>query len=338
MKFIENYSLKNLNTFGVEVNTKLFVEINSKEELIQLISTDEFKKDDRFILGGGSNILFTKDYNGLVIKNNIGGISNIEENDDFVILKSGAGVIWDDLVKYCVEKEYWGIENLSLIPGTVGAVPIQNIGAYGTEIVDVFESLTAIDLNTKEEKTFVKDECNFSYRNSVFKNIYKNKFCIVDVSLKLSKKYNSNLTYKALSEYLKSKNILNPSIKDISNSIREIRQSKLPDPEKIGNAGSFFKNPVINKKDFEETFSKLDNIVYFIVSENEVKIPAAWLIENSGLKGFNKGNVGTYKHQPLVLINKSNATGKELYDFSQFIIEEVKTKFGIELEREVNII
>ncbi len=247
---IQNHSLKNLNTFGVDVKAKLFAEIFSEEELVELLSDTKYKLERKIILGGGSNILFTKDFDGLIVKVSASEINILEEDSQSVLIEADAGVNWDKLVKYCVEKNYGGIENLTLIPGTVGAAPIQNIGAYGQELSDTFYSLDGVYIETGEKKTYNKNECRFSYRSSIFKEELKNKFIITSVRLKLSKDQKANTVYKSLREYLSKKGIANPSIKDISRAVEKIRKQRLPDPEKIGNAGSFFKNPEISHEFF----------------------------------------------------------------------------------------
>src|SRR4030066_825899 len=263
MLVLQNHSLKKLNTFGVEVKAKLLAEVFSENELIEILSAVKFKSERKLILGGGSNILFTKDFDGLIIKVSITGIKVLEGKGESVIVETGAGVIWNELVKFCVDKNYGGIENLTLIPGTVGAAPIQNIGAYGQELADTFVSLNGIFIETGEQKTFSKNECRFSYRSSIFKEEFKNEFIISSIRLKLSNISKTNTSYKALSDYISIKGIANLTIKDVSTAVAEIRRSKLPDPEKVGNAGSFFKNPEINHETFEELKLEFSDIVSF---------------------------------------------------------------------------
>ncbi len=335
MEIKQNISLLAYNTFRIDVKAKYFVEVNSTEDLRLLISTDEFKSNKRFVLGGGSNLLLTKDFDGIVIRLAIKGIKVCEEDDD-VYVEAGAAEVWNDFVQYNVNKGYAGLENLSLIPGTVGASPIQNIGAYGVEIKDHFFSLEAFDLSSGEIKKFTKEQCEFGYRESVFKNKYKGQYIITSVVFKLSKTPNLKLHYGAIEEELKKRNILNPSIKDVAKVVSEIRVSKLPDPSTIGNSGSFFKNPIIDKATFERVLSNFPDVVNYPAGEGYVKLAAGWLIEQCGWKGKQIGNVGTWKNQALVIVNHGNASGKEIYDFSELIINSVFERFGVSLEREVN--
>ncbi|MAT58303.1 MAG: UDP-N-acetylenolpyruvoylglucosamine reductase [Ignavibacteriae bacterium] len=334
----ENESLKNLNTFGIDVSSKYFAEISSVNDLLQLLSEEKYKSEQKLILGGGSNILFTKNYNGLIIANNIKGITVEDVNENEVIISASGGEVWDDLVDFAVNNNYGGIENLKLIPGKVGASPIQNIGAYGVELKDTFLELTAINIHTLEEVRFKNQECRFNYRYSIFKDEYKDQFIITDVKFKLSKNPKINIEYDSLKKEIE---IINPSeltIKVVSEAVKRVRESKLPDPLKIGNAGSFFKNPTIDKSKLLFLQKGYEQIPNYIINENEFKIPAGWLIEKSGLKGIQMGNAGTYKNQALVLINNGNASGKEILDLALYIQNEVKKNFGIELIPEVNII
>lgn len=334
----ENESLKNLNTFGIDVSSKYFAEISSVNDLLQLLSEEKYKSEQKLILGGGSNILFTKNYNGLIIANNIKGITVEDVNENEVIISASGGEVWDDLVDFAVNNNYGGIENLKLIPGKVGASPIQNIGAYGVELKDTFLELTAINIYTLEEVRFKNQECRFNYRYSIFKDEYKDQFIITDVKFKLSKNPKINIEYDSLKKEIE---IINPSeltIKVVSEAVKRVRESKLPDPLKIGNAGSFFKNPTIDKSKLLFLQKEYEQIPNYIINENEFKIPAGWLIEKSGLKGIQMGNAGTYKNQALVLINNGNASGKEILDLALHIQNEVKKNFGIELIPEVNII
>jgi UDP-N-acetylmuramate dehydrogenase len=338
MLLLQNYSLKNLNTFGVDVKAKLFAEVFSEDELVELINDKKNKTERKFILGGGSNVLFTKDFDGLIIKVSISGINVIEENNESVLIEAGAGVIWDDLVKFCVERNYGGIENLTLIPGTVGAAPIQNIGAYGQELADTLASLSGIFFKSGERKTFSKSECRFAYRSSIFKEEFKNEFIISSVRLKLSKSSKTNTSYKGLSDYLSKKGITNPTIKDVSTAVAENRRSKLPDPAKIGNAGSFFKNPILNENSFRSLKAEYPDIVSFSSDSGQIKISAGWLIEKCGWKGKRAGDVGTSPDHALIICNFGNSTGAEILEFAMRIKEEVANKFGIKLEEEVNIL
>jgi UDP-N-acetylmuramate dehydrogenase len=338
MKYFENYSLKNLNTFGIEASTKYFTEIFSEKELIELLSDEKSKHEKKMVLGGGSNILFTKNFNGLLIKNSISSINVLEENDDSVLIEAGAGVIWNDLVKFCVERNFGGIENLTLIPGTVGAAPIQNIGAYGQELADTFYSLDGFYFENCEKKTFSKSECGFSYRSSIFKEKLKDKFIVTSIKLKLNKIFKLNDSYKTLNEYIEKAGIKDPTIRNISDAVAEIRRSKLPDPSKLGNAGSFFKNPEVNFETLEKLKSEYPDIKSFPSESGKVKISAGWLIEKCGLKGKQIGDVGTSPDHALVICNFGNATGNEILEFAMRIKQEVANKFGITLQEEVNIL
>jgi UDP-N-acetylmuramate dehydrogenase len=338
MKLIENYSLKNLNTFGIEAHTKYFAEIFSEEELVELLSDDKCRRERKIVLGGGSNILFTKNFNGIVIKNSITGINVLKENEDSVLIEIGAGVIWNDLVNFCVQRNFGGIENLTLIPGTVGAAPIQNIGAYGKELADIFYSLNGFYFENCEKKTFSNSDCKFSYRSSIFKENLKDKFIITSIKLKLNKKFKLNTSYKTLNEYLEKAGIKNPSIRNISDAVAEIRRSKLPDPSKLGNAGSFFKNPEVNYETLEKMKSVYPDIKSFPSESGKVKLSAGWLIEICGWKGKRVGDVGTSPDHALVICNFGNATGGEILEFAMRVKEEVANKFGITLQEEVNIL
>ena len=334
----ENISLKEYNTFGLEANARYFCEINSKEDLIKLISSDLFKKSKYLILGGGSNILLTSDYDGLVIKNNICGQEIIEENEAFVKIRSYSGNVWHKLVIYCVNNGWGGIENLSLIPGSVGAAPMQNIGAYGVELKNVFESLEAIELSTGKLKTFSKADCKFEYRQSIFKNKLKDKFFIYSINLKLSKSPDINTSYGAIKDTLKEMKISDPGIKDVSNAVISIRRSKLPDPIVLGNSGSFFKNPIIENDFYNKIKKTYPNIVGYPNGETHTKVAAGWLIEQCGFKGKRVGNTGSHKDQALVLVNYGNAKGEEIWSLAKNIKKSVKETFGIDIDPEVNII
>lgn len=337
----EDFSLKAHNTFGVEAKAKYFVEVSTIEELKEAISfsNSQIPKTPVLFLGGGSNILFTRDFDGLTIKLNLTGISEkiINENEVWVTAKAGEN--WHNFVMYCLDKNYGGLENLSLIPGNVGTSPMQNIGAYGTEIKDVFVSCKVLDLESLELKTFDLVECRFGYRDSIFKQEGKGKYVILEVTFKLTTKNHIIKTeYGAIKSELENLGIEHPTIQDVSKAVINIRQSKLPDPKETGNAGSFFKNPTIPLAQFEKLKEKFENIQGY-PNGNFVKVPAGWLIEQSGWKGKQIGNVASHKLQALVIINATgNATGKEVFDFSTEIINSVKEKYGIELEREVNII
>ena len=335
----ENFSLKPYNTFGVDAKSKYFIEINNIEELKDALSFSKAKSLPLLLLGGGSNILLTKDFDGLAIKLNLKGISEENLNENEVLVTAKAGENWHEFVLDCLGKNYGGLENLSLIPGNVGTSPMQNIGAYGTEIKDVFVSCKVLDLENLELKTFNLEECRFGYRDSIFKQEGKGRYIILEVTFKLTKKdHHIKTEYGAITAELKNMGIEQPTIQDVSKAVISIRQSKLPDPKEIGNAGSFFKNPTIPLVQFEALQQKFENIQGY-PNGDRVKVPAGWLIEQCGWKGKQIGNVASHKLQSLVIINATGtATGKEIFDFSTEIINSVKEKFGIELEREVNII
>jgi UDP-N-acetylmuramate dehydrogenase len=333
----ENVSLKNFNTFGIDVSARYFVEIGHEDELVELFMDPQWLQMARLVLGGGSNMLMVKDFQGLVIRINIRGIDHrINHNEVFV--EAGAGEVWNDMVNFCVAREYAGIENLSLIPGSVGASPIQNIGAYGVELKDVFYSCKAFEIATGTFRKFTNEDCRFGYRDSIFKNELKEKFIITSVKFKLSLTPNLNLKYGVIEQELANRDISHPTIKDVSQVVSHIRVAKLPDPSTIGNAGSFFKNPVITSDQFEQVHSKFPEIVSYPAGNGQVKLAAGWLIEQCGWKGKVVGHTGTWKNQALVLVNHGGATGEEVYSFSSQIIDSVYRKFGVLLEREVNII
>ena len=328
-------SLKEYNTFGIEVLANNFNKAQNEDEIFNFIKKNQ---NTPFILGGGSNILFKNNILKPILKIEIKGIEIIDENENYVFISVGAGENWNDFVKWTLIKNYGGIENLSLIPGNVGSAPIQNIGAYGVELKDVFHSCRAISVKEKILKIFNKKQCNFTYRSSIFKEKLKNKYIISRVTFKLSKSNHViNSEYKPLKDLLQNRGNLNPTIQDISKLVIEIRTSKLPDPKKIGNCGSFFKNPIISSLKFKKLFKEYDTIPNYKISENKFKIPAAWLIEECGFKGKIEGNTGTHKKHALVIINKGGATGEEIYNFSQKIKKSVLKKFNILLEEEVNI-
>ncbi|WP_419488086.1 UDP-N-acetylmuramate dehydrogenase [Chryseobacterium bernardetii] len=335
----ENFSLKPYNTFGVDAQAKYFVEINSIEELRDALTFSKKNTLPLLFLGGGSNILLTKDFDGLAIKLNLKNISEKDLNENEVLVTAKAGENWHEFVMYCLSKNYGGLENLSLIPGNVGTSPMQNIGAYGTEIKDVFVCCQVLDLENFELTTFDLEKCRFGYRDSIFKQEGKGRYIILDVTFKLTKKEHQIKTeYGAITSELQNLGITNPTIQDVSKAVINIRQSKLPDPKQIGNAGSFFKNPTIPLVQFEDLKQKFNNIQGY-PNGDMVKVPAGWLIEQCGWKGKQIGNVASHKLQSLVIINATGkATGKEIFDFSTEIINSVQEKFGIELEREVNII
>ena len=338
MNIIENYPLLKLNTFGVDVKAKYFTSINKINELIEATKTNVFKDLELLILGGGSNILFTKDFDGLVILNNIKGKEIISQNQQSIFLKIGAGENWHELVMYCVDNGWGGIENLSLIPGNTGTAPMQNIGAYGVEIKETFVELEALEISSGKIVKFNNSDCEFGYRESVFKNKMKNQYIILNITLELKKNPVLNINYGDVKAILESQNIKNPAIKEVSNAIIRIRQSKLPDPKKIGNSGSFFKNPLVSLNQLELIKKNYPNVVNYEINENEFKIAAGWLIERAGWKGKKFNNYGVHEKQALVLVNYGLANGMEIFDLSEKIILDIKDKFGITLEREVNII
>ncbi len=337
MTIQENISLKSYNTFGIDVKARFFVEITGLAQLQKVLELTAYPK--RFIISGGSNMLLTKDIDALVMHINLKGISIAEENGESVEIKAMAGENWHNLVMWSLDRGYGGLENLSLIPGNVGTAPIQNIGAYGVELKDVFASCTAMDVETGELVAFDKEDCEFGYRDSIFKNDAKDKYIITSVNLRLSKKDHVLHTgYGAIEEELKSNGIVYPTIRDISNAVIAIRQSKLPDPKELGNSGSFFKNPVISKKKFDKFIKHHPKAPFYELEDDQFKVPAGWLIEQSGFKGKRFGDAGVHEKQALVLVNHGNATGKEILELAESIQKEVKKKFGIDIQPEVNII
>jgi UDP-N-acetylmuramate dehydrogenase len=330
-------SLKPFNTFGIDVNANRFATFLSIEELNSLLSQRE-ANEPLLILGGGSNLLLTKDFNGLVLKNEIIGFNLIEETDTEVIVEAGAGEVWHQFVMNCIENGYAGLENLSLIPGSVGASPMQNIGAYGVEIKDAFEYLDAFEISTGELKRFKKEDCQFGYRESVFKNIYKDQFVICKVAFRLSKNPKINTSYGAIESELQKMGISDPTIQDVSKAVIAIRQSKLPDPAVLGNAGSFFKNPVVPESMVETIKQSYPDVPNYPAESGKRKLAAGWLIEKAGWKGKTIDTFGVHKLQALVLVNYGGSTGKQVYELSSQIIEDIQAKFGVRLEREVNIL
>ena len=335
MIFNNKQSLKAYNTFGLDCNANLFAAFQSEKELKKLLPKAQ---EPLLVLGGGSNILLTQDFEGTVLKNEIQGIEIVKENEEHAIVKVGGGEVWHDFVMWSIENKLGGIENLSLIPGSVGAAPMQNIGAYGVEIKSVFEQLEAIEIDTLASKTFNNEACQFGYRYSIFKGELKGKYIITQVYFKLQKKHNFNTSYGAIEEELKNMGVTTVSLKAISQAVINIRESKLPNPQEIGNSGSFFKNPVISTEQFKELQKEFPNIVGYTVSKDETKVAAGWLIDKAGWKGYRKGDAGIHKNQALVLVNYGNAKGKELVDLSREVQLSVLNKFSIQLEPEVNII
>ena len=337
LKIERNKNLKPYNTFGIEAIAPYFCEVHTTEELQSLFSEEEFKDTPLLVLGGGSNLLFTRDPKGLVVLNKIGGISVLREDEEHVQVKVGGGVVWHEFVLYTIAQGWGGLENLSLIPGTCGAAPMQNIGAYGVEIKDTFHSLEAVSRTDGSLRTFHHPDCQFGYRSSVFKTSERDKWVISHVTFSLRKKPQFNTTYGAIQQTLEEKGIQELSLKAISDAVVHIRQSKLPDPKKIGNAGSFFKNPVIDEELFRELEQQYPNMPSY-PQEDGIKVPAGWLIEQCGWKGYKHGAVGVHDKQALVLVNHGGARGEEIRQLSEDIQASVKEKFGIALEAEVNFV
>jgi UDP-N-acetylmuramate dehydrogenase len=334
---LENTSLKPYNTFGIDVKASYLGRFSSVGELQEAL--EQMSNQELLVLGGGSNVLFVRErFDGCVLLNEIKGFDVVEETNDCVIVRSGAGEIWHEFVLKCIEHGFCGIENLSLIPGSVGASPMQNIGAYGVEIKDVFEKLEAYHIESGEVKTFSKEECEFGYRESVFKRKLKGQYIITSVCFRLAKNSAVNTSYGVIAAELEKEGIVNPTMKDVSNAVISIRKSKLPDPKEIGNAGSFFKNPVVDISLLEKILTQYPTAPNYPATEGSVKLAAGWLIEQTGWKGKTLGHYGVHTLQALVLVNYQGATGQEIYDLSTSIIADVREKFGVELEREVNII
>jgi UDP-N-acetylmuramate dehydrogenase len=338
MKIYQNFSLKKYNTFGFEVSCKHFAEVENEIEIEQLLSQQQFKDSPKLIIGGGSNILFTKNFDGLIINQTSNKIRISSEDKEYAYVSVEAGVIWHELVLFCIGKNFGGIENLSLIPGKVGAAPIQNIGAYGQELRDVLSSLSGIHLDELSKEKFGVTECEFDYRDSIFKRKLKNKFIITEVTLRLNKNPELNTSYGTIKNELTKLKKDNLSIKDVSDVICNIRMNKLPDPKILGNAGSFFKNPEITNQKHESLKSKYHDLPGYKVADRIMKIPAGWLIEKSGFKGRRFGNVGVHEKQALVIINYGDGKPEEIIELKDKIKSEVKLKFDIELQEEVNII
>jgi UDP-N-acetylmuramate dehydrogenase len=335
MQILENISLKPFNTFGIDAKARKFAAFKDNEELEELLTPDS--RLPTLILGGGSNILFTKDYDGLVLKNEISGIKVLHEEPAYVYVKVGAGENWHSFVMHCIDLHWAGVENLSLIPGNVGAAPMQNIGAYGVELSSVFLSLEAFHLKEKKIVTFTAADCGFGYRESVFKNKFKDQFVILSVTFKLKKQPVFHTSYGAIEQELQKMGVKELSIKAITDAVINIRKSKLPDPKEIGNAGSFFKNPSVSKLKFDELKKQFPGIVGYNNPDGSVKLAAGWLIEQCNWKGYRKGDAGCYEKQALVLVNYGMAKGEEILALSELILISVKEKFGVTLEREVNI-
>ncbi|WP_341214440.1 UDP-N-acetylmuramate dehydrogenase [uncultured Wocania sp.] len=337
MKIKENISLKPYNTFGIDVLAKHFVSVSNLDELKNILLLKGYP--DKLILGGGSNILLTKNQKALVIHVNLKGITIISEDENSVIVKANAGENWHEFVLWCLDHDFGGIENLSLIPGNVGTAPIQNIGAYGVELKDSFISCEGLSLESNTIKSFSKANCNFGYRNSIFKQHEKGKYIITNVTFKLSKKtHKLNINYGSIASQLELMQITSPTIQEISKAVIAIRESKLPNPKEIGNSGSFFKNPIISKAHYDTLLENFPEIPSYTISDNEIKIPAGWLIEKSGFKGKRFGDYGVHKNQALVLVNYGNSKGSDILNLSKLIQKTIKRLFGISIEAEVNIL
>jgi UDP-N-acetylmuramate dehydrogenase len=334
----KDVSLAPYNTFHLPAKARLFARVKSVGELKELLVMLEAKDAEIMVLGGGSNVLLTQDFSGLVIKNEMTGIEVLSEDDDTVLIKAESGTVWHDLVIYAIEHGWGGIENLSLVPGSVGAAPMQNIGAYGIELKETFVELEALDIQTLETKKFTNEECRFGYRDSIFKNEAKGKYFILSITLKLSKHPQLRTDYGDVAKVLSEKRITSPTIKDVSDAVISIRKAKLPDPNDIGNAGSFFKNSEVDKEFFAKFSAQFPDAPHFDMPSGLVKIPAAWLIEQCGWKGKRVGNTGSHTRQALVLVNYGDATGQEIQQLAKDIISSVHEKFGITLTTEVNII
>ncbi len=336
MNIQKNISLKPFNTFGIHATARQFIDLQKEEDLVLLFKQGLFQ-DKFFVLGGGSNVLFTQDFEGTILKISNKGIQHFIEGNNIYITAAG-GEVWNDLVWYCVNHNFPGIENMALIPGTVGASPVQNIGAYGIELMDVFFSCRAFDTLTGDFRTFTNQECDFTYRDSIFKTKYKGRFIILSVTYKLNMRTPINTSYGAIESELAKRGISNPTIKDIAEVVSHIRVEKLPDPSMVGNAGSFFKNPVVSKHKVQELLKDYPNIVFYTVNESSAKLAAGWLIEQCGWKGKTVGQVAIWKNQALVITNIGEALGADIYKVSTEIIKDVDAKFQVQLEREVNIL
>ncbi|WP_445735501.1 UDP-N-acetylmuramate dehydrogenase [Mariniflexile sp.] len=337
MKIEQSISLKPYNTFGIHATASYFVSVSTIEELKQILSLKKYPK--KLILGGGSNMLLTQNFEGLVIHVNLKGIEIVSEDENFVLVKAAAGENWHEFVMYCINNDFGGVENLSLIPGNVGTAPIQNIGAYGVELKDTFESCEAISVETQLLETFNKQDCHFDYRNSIFKNEAKGNYIITNVTFKLSKQnHKLHINYGTIASELEVMHIKNPTIQDISKAVISIRESKLPNPKVIGNSGSFFKNPVVSKTHYHKLLQNFEDMPSYPISGDDVKIPAGWLIEKAGFKGKRFGDYGVHKNQALVLVNYGNAKGSDILDLSQLIQKTIEQLFGIYIEAEVNIL
>lgn len=336
MKIARNTSLKAYNTFGIDVTASRFISVTSLEDLKEVLSKNY--SEDLFILGGGSNMLLTKDIEATVLHVNLKGKEILSQTEDEVLVKINAGENWHETVLFTLENNWGGLENLSLIPGNTGTAPIQNIGAYGVELKDSFVSCEAIDIQTLEMVTFDREACKFGYRDSIFKSEVKDKYIITSITFRLTRRNHSLHTgYGTIEEALTEMGIDSPTIRDVSAAVIKIRKQKLPDPKILGNSGSFFKNPVVSTEDLAKIKTNYPEIPFYIISEDEVKIPAGWLIDKAGLKGFREGDAGVHQHQALVLVNYGSATGKDILNLAESIQNKIKSQFGIELQPEVNI-
>ncbi len=336
MNISQNISLKPYNTFGVDVNAKYFAEYGSVEELLELLQTGGAKNNRMLHIGSGSNLLFLKDFDGLILHSAIRSIEVVEEDEESILLRVGSGVVWDDFVAYCVENEYYGVENLSLIPGEVGASAVQNIGAYGIEVKDTIERVEFIEIETLKTVTFSNDECQYSYRKSIFKEELKGKVIITHVSYRLKKTPTFFLDYSHLKDAVLKNGEIN--LQNVRNTVIQIRESKLPNPTELGNAGSFFMNPIIDKSKYEELLLSYPSMPHYPVSDTKVKVPAGWLIEQCDLKGKQFERVAIYHKQALVIVNTDNATGEDIATVASLVQMTVKKRFGVELVPEVNYI
>lgn len=338
MDIIENYSLKLYNTFGIEAKAKYFADVSTINDLRKVLVFRRQKDLPILFIGGGSNMLFVDNFPGIVLKLNLKGIEILKEDNDYVYVKSQGSENWHHFVEWTLEHDFGGLENLSLIPGNVGTAPMQNIGAYSVEVKDYIVEVQTLELETGNERIFTNEECHFGYRESIFKNELRGQYVLVAVTFKLTKQnHQLHVDYGAIKTELDSEQIINPTIQDISRAVIKIRESKLPDPSQIGNSGSFFKNPVISNDEFAEIEKNHPQIAHY-KTDSGIKLAAGWLIEQAGWKGKRFGDAGVHDKQALVLVNYGNATGKEIYDLSEQIIEDVKNKYGVTLEREVNII
>lgn len=336
MQVFPNKSLKEYNTFGIDVKARQFIAVETIDELREVLRKNY--ASEVFLLGGGSNMLLTRDIDKTVVHLNLKGKKVVKETEDEVLVQAMAGENWHQFVLWCIEQDFGGIENLSLIPGNVGTAPIQNIGAYGVEMKDVFQSCTALHIQTLELRDFNLAECAFGYRESVFKNELKGQYIITSVTFRLTKKqHNLNTSYGTIESYLQENDISEPGVRDVSRAVISIRESKLPNPRELGNSGSFFKNPVVEKSKYEYLKEEFPDIPAYPISETEVKVPAGWLIDRAGFKGYREGDAGVHKNQALVLVNYGNATGTEILELSNKIRKKVDELFGIDLQPEVNI-